>query len=63
MKRIAAFALVLYFWSVPVLGRSLTGVVTEVRDGDTIHVMRNGRDVTVQLHGLDAPEPSQSYGG
>jgi micrococcal nuclease len=33
-----------------------------VVDGDTIHVMREGRDVTIRLIGVDAPEVDW-YGG
>ncbi|MGH9283412.1 MAG: thermonuclease family protein, partial [Acidimicrobiales bacterium] len=32
--------------------------VTSVVDGDTIHVLRRGRDVKVRLIGIDAPEVS-----
>jgi micrococcal nuclease len=41
-----------------------TGAVPVVRvvDGDTIHVRRGGRDVTVRLIGIDAPEIGW-YGG
>jgi micrococcal nuclease len=36
--------------------------VTRVVDGDTFHVRRGGRDVTVRLIGIDAPEVDW-YGG
>jgi micrococcal nuclease len=36
--------------------------VARVVDGDTIHVLRDGRDVTVRLIGIDAPEVGW-YGG
>jgi micrococcal nuclease len=36
--------------------------VISVVDGDTIHALRRGRDVTVRLIGIDAPEVSW-YGG
>jgi micrococcal nuclease len=41
-----------------------TGAVSVVRvvDGDTIHVRREGGDVTVRLIGIDAPEVAR-YGG
>ena len=39
-----------------------TGKVVGVTDGDTIKVMRDGRSVTIRLHGIDAPEKSQSFG-
>jgi micrococcal nuclease len=36
--------------------------VLRVVDGDTVHVRRDGRDVTVRLIGIDAPEVGW-YGG
>ena len=36
--------------------------VTRVVDGDTFHVLRNGRDVTIRLIGIDTPEVDW-YGG
>ncbi len=33
-----------------------TGLVTRVVDGDTIHVLLNGRDYTVRYIGMDTPE-------
>jgi micrococcal nuclease len=36
--------------------------VASVVDGDTLHVLRRGRDVTVRLIGIDAPEVAW-YGG
>lgn len=36
--------------------------VVSVVDGDTIHVLRRGRDITVRLIGIDAPEVGW-YGG
>ena len=36
--------------------------VLRVVDGDTIHVLRRGRDVTIRLIGIDAPEVDW-YGG
>ena len=39
-----------------------TGKVVGVTDGDTVKVMRDGRSVTIRLHGIDAPEKSQSFG-
>jgi len=44
-------------------GQTFTGRVTEVTDGDTFELRRSiGGTVTVRLHGVDAPESSQSYG-
>jgi micrococcal nuclease len=36
--------------------RSLTGKVTRVVDGDTVHVRLGGRDETVRYIGVDTPE-------
>ncbi len=36
--------------------------VVEVRDGDTIEVLRDGLEVEVRLAGIDAPEAGQAYG-
>lgn len=45
------------------VGQSFTARVTEVTDGDTYDVRRSiGGEVTVRLHGVDAPESAQTYG-
>ncbi len=46
----------------PVLAEEFTGKVTRITDGDSIRVQRDGKDVTVQLNGIDAPEPKQEFG-
>ncbi|MCS4051298.1 thermonuclease family protein [Salinibacter ruber] len=44
-------------------GQTFTARVTEVTDGDTYDVRRSANgEVTIRLHGVDAPESSQSYG-
>jgi len=44
-------------------GQSFNVRVTAVTDGDTYDVRRSaGGEVTVRLHGVDAPESSQPYG-
>ncbi|MCC6798197.1 MAG: thermonuclease family protein [Candidatus Hydrogenedentes bacterium] len=42
---------------------SWVGVVVRVVDGDTIEVAQNGKNVTVRLFGIDAPENDQPYSG
>jgi hypothetical protein len=37
--------------------------VVAVKDGDTIGVLYGGRAETVRLHGIDAPEMGQPFGG
>jgi len=36
--------------------------VVAVADGDTVEVLRDGKDVRVRLHGVDAPEIGQAFG-
>lgn len=44
-------------------GQTFTARVVEVTDGDTYDVRRSaGGEVTIRLHGVDAPETSQPYG-
>jgi len=44
-------------------GQTFTAKVVEVTDGDTYDVRRSaGGEVTIRLHGVDAPESSQPYG-
>jgi endonuclease YncB( thermonuclease family) len=41
---------------------TLTGRVTEVKSGDTLHVQFAEGSATVRLHGIDCPEAFQPYG-
>ncbi len=41
---------------------TFTGKCVAVTDGDTIRVMRSGREVRVRLDGIDAPERNQDFG-
>lgn len=41
---------------------AFSGRVVGVLDGDSLVVLREGRQVTVRLHGVDAPEGGQAYG-
>jgi len=44
-------------------GQRFSGKVVEVIDGDTYDVRRPaGREVTIRLHGVDAPESTQPHG-
>ncbi|MFB6272498.1 MAG: thermonuclease family protein [Salinibacter sp.] len=62
MGRACCFAWLLLVGVGAAGGQSFTGTVEAVRDGDTMTVLRGSRTVTVQLHGLDAPELTQPYG-
>lgn len=39
-----------------------TGRVVGVQDGDSLVVLRDGRQAKVRLHGVDAPEGRQAFG-
>jgi endonuclease YncB( thermonuclease family) len=41
---------------------TFTGRVVGIRDGDSLVVLRDGREVQVRLHGVDAPEGGQAFG-
>jgi len=43
-------------------GQSFSGKVVGVSDGDTIKVMRSGREVKIRLEGIDCPEKRQAFG-
>ena len=44
-------------------GWAWTGKVVGIADGDTITVMRDGREqVKIRLYGIDAPESGQAFG-
>ncbi len=44
-------------------GQTFSGLVVDVTDGDTFGLRRSiGGAVTIRLHGVDAPESTQSYG-
>ncbi|WP_092194024.1 thermonuclease family protein [Desulfomicrobium norvegicum] len=44
-------------------GWAWTGKVVVIADGDTITVLRDGREqVKIRLYGIDAPESGQAFG-
>lgn len=42
-------------------GITLTGIVTAVKDGDTIEITSNGMTATVRLEHIDCPEKGQDF--
>lgn len=40
----------------------ISGVVTSVKDGDTIEILYNKRPYRIRLNGIDCPEKSQAFG-
>lgn len=43
-------------------GETWTGKVVGIQDGDTITILRNGRQARVRLDGVDCPELGQPFG-
>lgn len=41
---------------------TFTARVVAVLDGDSMRILRDGREVEVRLHGVDAPEGGQAFG-
>jgi endonuclease YncB( thermonuclease family) len=62
MARLVWIGCFLAFSVSPAFGQSFTGLVEDVKDGNTMTVLHDGQTSTVRLHGLYAPELSQSYG-
>jgi len=46
----------------PTLCFPWSGRVVGVSDGDTIHVMHQGRETSIRLFGIDCPERHQAFG-
>lgn len=57
-KLIAVILLLIVCVSTNAHAALVSGKVTRVVDGDTIHI----EDITVRLYGIDAPEKDQPYG-
>ncbi len=62
MARLVWIGCFLMFSVTPVFGQSFTGLVEDVKDGNTMTVLHDGQTSTVLLHGLYAPDLSQPYG-
>ena len=60
MIRVALACLVLVF--VHSLAFAYSGKVVAVQEGDRLTMLHNGKKLTVQLYGIDAPELKQPYG-
>lgn len=61
--RLAGALVILLALSTPAIAKRLEGVVTKVRDGDTLVVALPHGVETIRLHGVDCPEGGQAYGG
>lgn len=61
-KRFFTILFIVLLHTCPSLADVFHGKVVGVSDGDTISVMRDGREEKVRLNGIDAPEKSQAFG-
>jgi micrococcal nuclease len=60
-KRWLVFLLILLIPLI-VLAQQFTGKCVAVTDGDTIGILRDGKEVKVRLDGIDCPEMGQDFG-
>ena len=63
-RRVLTYLSVALVVLVPWLGyaEQFTGKVVRISDGDTLGVLRDGKEVRVRLHGVDTPEKAQAFG-
>jgi endonuclease YncB( thermonuclease family) len=55
--------IILFFiLTITLFSQTLTGKVTYVSDGDTIHIVSNNQKYKIRFYGIDTPEKSQSFG-
>ncbi|OKH30166.1 nuclease [Calothrix sp. HK-06] len=59
IRLLLAFAVLLAQIPLPVTAQTLEAVVVSVGDGDTVRVKQNGKNLTVRLACIDAPEMGQ----
>jgi micrococcal nuclease len=60
LHRIAVLFLLMLVIPSPCMAWS--GKVVHVADGDTIFVLKSGKEIIVRLYGIDTPEKNQWYG-
>ena len=59
MKKI----IIIFLLSFTILtSQTLTGTVSHVSDGDTIHIVANNKKYKIRFYGIDTPEKTQEYG-
>lgn len=61
-KMIRAAIAVLLLFPPGAAAEQFTGKVVGITDGDTIKVLRDGKEVRVRLYGIDCPEKGQPFG-
>jgi len=58
----ATITFLLFCFCLPVLANAWLGKVVDVPDGDTIKVLHKGKQVKIDLYGIDTPEQKQAFG-
>lgn len=51
-----------FILTISLFAQTLTGKVTYVSDGDTIHLQSAGQKYKIRFYGIDTPEKSQKFG-
>jgi endonuclease YncB( thermonuclease family) len=52
----------LFMVTLTLFSQTITGKVTYISDGDTIHIVSNNEKYKIRFYGIDTPEKSQSFG-
>ena len=56
-------SIILFFvFTLSLFAETITGKVTYVSDGDTIHLQTSAEKYKIRFYGIDTPEKTQSYG-
>lgn len=61
-KRFIFLATLIFIIPLLVLAESFSSKCVGATDGDTIGVLKNGKEVKVRLDGIDCPEMGQDFG-
>lgn len=51
-----------FFLSTVVLAQTISGKIISVKDGDTVVLLKDGKQIVIRLEHVDAPEHNQPFG-
>jgi len=61
-KRFHLFCVIFYLIPLLVFAQTFSGKCVGVTDGDTINVLKDGKEIQIRLDGIDCPEKGQDFG-
>ena len=62
LKRSWIFFIIFCFIPLFAFAQSFSGKCVSITDGDTIGVLKEGKEVKIRLDGIDCPEKGQDFG-